>query len=264
MADERTGVPHATTEVAARHLATPNAAQKTTPAEQRKHARKLARRRHRDAERRADERDTRRAALEQLFFANSAFISDAVLADPRLTFQDADAIRYGVAHYLNKYKGKLTDAAFQRWVLDKIRPAVALCGQRDAFDRMIRECEGYVRAAIWKVLRTGQDLGICHQDCADEAAQRVWEWAVDHADSLLAPNQPAVPSTRLYEVARLQAKSIKADALRSRDKFDSVDLERIGRDGATGGIVIEPVPSDPDNPTPSPSRPAREKTLRRK
>jgi hypothetical protein len=59
-------------------------------------------------------------------------------------------------------------------------------------------------------------------------------------DELLAPNQPAKPSTRLYDKAHWAARAEKTRRLRHRERFGEVsDAERIGKD-EDGLIFIEP------------------------
>jgi len=177
--------------------------------------------------------DDRKQRIKELYFAGWSALTDTALTDERLRVEDAYDILRGLAQYLNQYQGDLTDDDFQSWAADIIQPAVQ-------FYAIKRECTKRVYAAIWKVLKSGEDLGICDDSNADDIAQRVWIFVLNELDSLTDPKQPAKPSTRLYAVARDQARAVKQTALRSRARFvDSEVAVRIGRD-KKGKLFIEP------------------------
>ena len=180
----------------------------------------------------------RTGRIKELYFRGFAAITDAALTDERLRPEDAFDISDGLAHHLELYAGELTDDDFLSWCVDVIQPAVQ-------FYAIKRESIKRVYAAIWRVLKSGEDLGICDDAHADDIAQDVWLWALAHLDELTAPNQPAKASTRLYEYARWQARAVKQTALRARERFvDSEVAVRIGRDDKRKLFI------EPDEPRP--------------
>lgn len=182
----------------------------------------------------------RQKAVEDLYLRNYGFISALALSDTAMTFMDGEAIAEGIARYLMDYSGELADEAFQSWAADIILPLLA-------FNEIHRTSARYVKSAIWKVLGSCSDLGVT-ADTLHEAEQNVWVWSWLHLDKLRDPKAKAKPSTRLYEVAKFAALTIRKTLLRSREKFGGTpNLERIGSDEA-GCLVIEPESESESDP----------------
>jgi len=174
----------------------------------------------------------RQKAVEDLYLQNFGFINGLALNDTAMTFMDGGAIAEGIARHLIDYSDELTDGAFQAWATDIILPVLA-------FHEIHRSSVSYVKSAIWKILGSCTDLGVT-SDTLHEAEQNVWLWCWAHLDSLRDPKAKAKPSTRLYEVARFAALTVRKTLLRTRERFGGTpDLQRLGCDDA-GCLVIEP------------------------
>ncbi len=189
--------------------------------------------------------DTRQQAIEGLYISNFSYIQELCESDPTLNFDTTERITDALAKHLNNYGGPLSDDAFRTWLQGIVLPALS-------FAAIYRDCKDHVQAAIRKVFATCLDLGITptlHHD----AEQGTWLWAWEHLDSLRTPNQRAKPKTRLYSVAKFQALSIRKTLLRSKERFRSISLSRIGSDAnvyESTGVIIEPLPSKEEQADP--------------
>lgn len=181
--------------------------------------------------------ETRQQHIQALYTRNFHFILDTASADSLLLIDDINNVASGVALHLDSYTGPIDDDAFQSWVSDIVQSAVT---RVTTFHQIKKTCENQVYSAIWEILVTAKDLGICDQSSADEIAQLVWVWTLENLDSLCDENQPAKPSTRLHDKAYWFARAEKTRQLRARERFAKVDnLDRIGRDDS-GNTFVEP------------------------
>lgn len=166
-------------------------------------------------------------AVEELYFRNFEFITELASSDRAAVFAESDAIIKGVGRYLPSYEGDLSDAAFQSW-------ARAFIFESLAFNEILRTCGPSVKTSIWRIIGPCADLGDV-QDMADEAEQNTWLWVIKNLDSLCNPRARAKPKTRLFEVARFAALTVRKKHIRERDRFGT-------------GIDVSSIGTEPDNP----------------
>jgi hypothetical protein len=172
--------------------------------------------------------------LRQLAATSHDVIQDAVFAaNPYFNFSDAEYGGTSVFHLLQEYSGRLSDVQFQSW-------AIPLAIKYATFSLIWRESEKRVFKGIWSHLKKFADLG-CDQDTAREIYGQTALWAIENLADLLKPNQPAKPSTRLYDRAYWLARAETTRRLRHRERF-AVDMDEAARVGTDqwGNIFVEP------------------------
>ncbi|HWZ50199.1 MAG TPA: hypothetical protein VNW54_01925 [Granulicella sp.] len=161
-------------------------------------------------------------AVEELYLRNFEYIRELIHADPRMTFDEEEKIVQGIAQHLSNFDGPLTDKAFQKWATKALLPVLG-------FYAIKRTSKKNVRSAIRRVFAGCRDLGVT-PDLYKDAEQDTWVWSIEHLDELLDPNQRAMPSTRLGDVARDAARTIKKRLLTAKKRFGDVDPEIVGYD----------------------------------
>jgi hypothetical protein len=179
----------------------------------------------------------RHLLLGRLYIECYPELLSTALGNPQITAVDANGIVAGLTSHLDAYfgpaSGSEAHAAFVDWASAEIRYA------RD-FTPLYHDCEDLVYSAVWSVLGSCSRLG-CDEDTVNEVAGEVWLWAWENRVSLLGPNEPANPSTRLYAKARWLALAERQHRLRERKRFTAT-MDEVSRTGIdeNGKTFVEP------------------------
>lgn len=169
----------------------------------------------------------RKRALERLYHQHYGHILELALADRRLLPQDGENIAQSVARHLDSYDGQIEAESFKRWLEDAVSGAIEKLG---FFYDLRKECRNSIRSAIWSILASNIDL----LDSSPAAVishieSNVWVWCLHHLDDLKVVGSAKL-STRLASQARFQTLTWRKTRLRDNEKFDDVDVERLGNE----------------------------------
>jgi hypothetical protein len=165
-------------------------------------------------------------AVEQLFSRNYGSLTDAALAGKHVTATEGSDVTARIAENLHHYHGPIDDAPFLRWAYEVAQPVLS-------FLEIQHQCERYVFAAIYKVLKNCDGLGVNHRSydysgrivqygTVDEIASDVWIWTLEHLDELSVPGKAKL-TTRMSERAMWTARAWKTKQIRQRDKTVNIE-----------------------------------------
>jgi hypothetical protein len=151
-------------------------------------------------------------AVEQLYFNLWGRLIEPTLSrDSRLTAADGYEIVSGLARHLASYDGPLEDEPFQSWAAEAVTLPIAFAVFR-------REHSKAVLKGLWSVLRNCGDLGFDAASDIPILENQTWFKVWENLEDWLIPG-PAKVSTRLYAMARFQARAWRTERLRERDRW---------------------------------------------
>lgn len=149
----------------------------------------------------ADNRELLLGAIRDVYAAISAADEDACLG--RLHAR------------LNEYRDSAQP--FLVWAVEQVKVEAR---RLEAFHKLQAEYRLYALDGIWSVLRSCSDLDIDERitiaECLAYVGRSIWQ----HLDSLLAPDQPAKISTRIWTFGYWAARGWKTEQLRRRQKVE--------------------------------------------
>jgi hypothetical protein len=155
-------------------------------------------------------------AVEQLFFNLWGRLIEPTLSrDSRLTAADGYEIVGGLARHLASYDGPLEDEPFQSWAAETVTLPIAFAVFR-------REHSKAVLKGVWSVLRNCADLGFEPSTDIPSLENQTWFKVWENLEDWLIPGKAKV-STRLYAMARDQARGWRTNRLRERKKWVSME-----------------------------------------
>lgn len=190
-----------------------------------------------------------RPRIETLYRDNVEMLRGAACDQyPAISTYDQDASLSSLHANLWEYRGPASSAAFLKWATAWIKRQAA---RLEAFHRLQSEHSKVVYDGVWDVLNANRDLlfsdlTITVQQIMSTVWVRVWE----AIDSLMAPDQPAKVSTRLWDFGNWGGRAWKTDQLRLRsvqkDKFDADHKPERALRPSLAAIEAVPAPKHPE------------------
>lgn len=156
----------------------------------------------------------RQKITEALFLGSYAYLTDLILADPRMTREDANHILASISQQLHQYDPSTHETGFNSW-------CEAIITRQIEFYAMRRQYRNSVRKGLWAILSGCADLGFELATFA-ELENKTWTKVFLRLDELLKPGSAAL-STRLYSLARFTAREWRTSRLRDRERFCTLD-----------------------------------------
>lgn len=157
---------------------------------------------------------------------------------PAISTYDLDATLGRLHANLYEYDGPTRKRAFLQWATEQVKRQAA---RLEAFHRLQSEHSKVAYEAIWSVLRGSTDLGYNKKLTVPEIMSGVWRKVWKELDSLLEPGHRAKPGTRIYAMARFEARGWKKDQLRLRGVDDSLSkMQQEGLVSNKPGRVVLP------------------------